>query len=104
MGLFSVMMTIMATTAAARLPLQPLTVRRAPFAPRGFPVRACGIRVRASRLLQALHTALACSRGTRCTPRSALLCSALFWAPQPEPSVYVLVDRRAVDELCDDLP
>ena len=49
-GLFAVMMTIMATTAAARLPLQPLMVRRAPFAPRGFPVRACechcGIRVR----------------------------------------------------------
>lgn len=32
------------------------------------------------------------------------LCSALVWAPQPEPSAYVLVDRRAVDELCDDLP
>ena len=31
------------------------------------------------------------------------LCSLLFWAPQPEPSAYVLVDRRAVDELCDDL-
>ena len=46
-----------------------------------------------------LHSALASSRGTCCTPRSAL-----FWAPQPEPSAYVLVDRRAVDELCDDLP
>jgi hypothetical protein len=38
MGLFSVMMTIMATTAATRLPLQPLTVRRAAFAPHGFSV------------------------------------------------------------------
>jgi hypothetical protein len=36
-GLFSVMMMIMVTTAAA-LPLQPLTVRRATVAPRGFPV------------------------------------------------------------------
>ena len=42
-----VMMAIMATTAAARLPLQPLMVRRAAIAPRGIPVRACGIRVRA---------------------------------------------------------
>ncbi len=97
MGLFSVMMTTMATTAAARLSLQPLMVRRAPFAPRWFPVHACGIRVRASRLLRVLHSALACSRAP-----AAL--HALSWAPQPEPSAYVLVDRRAVDELCDDQP
>jgi hypothetical protein len=35
-GLVSVM--IMATNAATRLPLQPLTVRRAAFAPHGFSV------------------------------------------------------------------
>ena len=72
------MMTIMATTAAARLPLQPLMVRRAPFAPRGFPVRACGIRVRASKLLRVLHSALP-SVLEGCLLHS-MLCSVLFCA------------------------
>ena len=35
-------------------------------------------------------------QGTCCTLRSVL-------APQHAPSTYILVDRRAVDELCDDL-
>jgi hypothetical protein len=36
------MMLIMAAVAAAGLPLQPLTVRRATFAPRAFSVRVEG--------------------------------------------------------------
>ncbi len=90
-GLVLVMMLIMAAVSAAGLPLQPLTVSRATFAPGAFSVCVDGCCV-------VFQSALACSRGTRCTPRSAL-----FWAPQPEPSAYVLFDRRAVDELCDDL-
>ena len=37
-GLVLVMMLIMAAVAAAGLPLQPFTVRRATFAPRAFSV------------------------------------------------------------------